>query len=278
MSQPTNFPPLPTWAAYTDAVQAYEGLHDDLREAHRLLDDLRGGDRDAAKADDQAQAAALRAGKAEPPRKFTKAWKDDTEAAKNRVRVLEAAVAQQEQVVLGLLRNEREQAVQAAQEARADAAARYRRSLADVVDARDGYFQTGRALAWVEQGGKVRLKVASAPGLNVPEAATMNGEPLPISAVLNALAAEADDSADGAAVTRFTPGAAQPPAEAQKVRVSIPDPTGQGPGRLIVLDPDDREGYARAKAEQSAALLARDRRENAEAAAMAAAAQENRPA
>lgn len=274
MSQPTNFPPLLTWAAYSDAVQAYEGLHDDLREAHRLLDDLRLGGPDAAKADDQAQASALRAGKAEPPRKFTKAWKDDTEAAKVRVRVLEAAVAQQEQAIQALLRDEREQAVLAAQEARADAAARYRRSLADVVDARDGYFQTGRALAWVAQGGKVRLKVASAPGLNVPGAATMNGDPLPVSAVLNALAAEADDSADGAAVTRFTPGAAQPPAQAQKIRVAVPDPTGQAPGRVIVVDPEDRQAYAQAKAEQTAALLARDLRENAEAAALAAAQQD----
>lgn len=273
----TTYPPLPTWPDYTAAVQAYEDLHTDLREAHRVLDDLRGGDRDAAKADTEAQAAALRAGKAQPPAKFMKAWKDDTAAAKDRVRVLEAAVAQQEQAVLALLRSEREQAVQAAQEARADAAAHYRRSLAGLVDAREAFHAATRALGWVVLGGNTRLKTASAPGLTLAAARTMNGEPLPITAVLNALAAEADDSADGAVETRFTPGAAQPPAEAQKIRVSVPDPTGQGPGRVILVDPDDMRAYAQAKAEQSAAMLARDLRENSEAAALAAA-QDDRPA
>jgi hypothetical protein len=277
MSTTTNFPPLPTWAAYTEAVQAYEGLHDDLREAHRLLDSLRGVDRDAAKQDDAAQASALRAGKADPGRKASVKWKNDLAAAKDRVRVLEAAVQQQEQAVQALVRSDREQAAQAAQEARQEAAERYRRSLADVVDARDAFFQTGRALAWAEHGGAVRLKVQSAPGLNVPSARTLNGEPLPVAAVLNALAAEADETAGGAAPTRFMTGAAQPPAEPQQVRITIPDPSGTGPGRVVVVDPEDRAAYARAKAEQSAALLARDARENAEAAAMVAA-QQDQPA
>lgn len=188
----TTFPPLPTWTPYSDAVAAYEALNADLRQAHRDLEALQRGGPAAAKQDDQAQASALRAGKADPGRKATLKWKADVEAAKTRARVLEAAAGQQEQAVRALLRENPEQATEAAEKAHADAADRYRRALADVVDARDEFFQTGRTVGWAAQGGSGRYKVASAPGLDVPGAVTANMEPLPVAAVLAALADEID--------------------------------------------------------------------------------------
>jgi prophage DNA circulation protein len=152
MSQPITFPPLPTWTAYADAVQGYEGLHDDLREAQHALDALLRARPAAEKQDAEAQATALRAGSKDPGPKFTKAWKDDVEAGKNRVRVLNAAVVQQEQAVRALLRENAEQAAEAAEQAYEAAAERYRRALADVVNARDEFFQTGRTVTWAKQG------------------------------------------------------------------------------------------------------------------------------
>lgn len=192
MTTQTNYPPLPTWTAYDEAVQTLQTLTNDLREAHLALDALRGGDRLAEKADSEARAAALRSGKADPgPKQVTK-WKADLESAKDKVMVLETAVAQQQQAVEALLTDERVQAREAADAGLEDARERYRAALAEIVAARERFHLARLVQGWVAAPDRRRWKQSAAPGLTLPGFVQPNGEPISAQKALEAFAAETD--------------------------------------------------------------------------------------
>ncbi|WP_152191717.1 hypothetical protein [Georgenia satyanarayanai] len=147
----TKFPALAGWSEYTDAVQAYSDLETQRRAHGPVLEALERGKADAMKADDAAQAEALRSGGKDPGRKHTVKWEKDLEAARNRARVLSQALEQQEQAVMALLRDT-ERAAQAVDQPVEDAAEAYEAAVDALLAARDTYFRATRARTWVLEG------------------------------------------------------------------------------------------------------------------------------
>lgn len=149
MSTQTIFPPLPTWTAYTEAVQAFTDLLADLREAQGDLARLQSGADEAAAKDDAAQATALRSKAKDPGRMFTKAHADDLEATRTRVRVLTEAQAQQEAVVRALLAGQPDEAQKAAQDVMDAATEGYEKAVEGLLAARDTFWQATAVTGWV---------------------------------------------------------------------------------------------------------------------------------
>jgi hypothetical protein len=194
MSASEMYPTLPGWTAYAEALGELQRLEAERADASRAWDDLRGGAHDAQKADDGAQAAAMRAGRPVPGRTHEKKWKAELETAATRARVLGEAVTQQQAVVDGLLRGEREQAIAAAQ-VEADAATdAYRDALAGILTSRERFWATKRTLDWlkvgVEQGRRLKVNAPGLAELANPE--VRGGDPLPAATALAAFRNEVD--------------------------------------------------------------------------------------
>lgn len=160
-----TFPALPGWTEYETAVQRYSNLAVERREHSTVLEALERGGADAAKADDDAQAAAMLAGGKDPGRKNTTRWKADLEAARTRARVLASAETQQADAITALLRSEGERAATIAQAAAEAARERYAGVLDGLLAVRDEFWQAQRVVGWLEHDLPVgrRYKATGAP-------------------------------------------------------------------------------------------------------------------
>ena len=165
MAETHEFPALPGWTEYEAAVQRYRDLVAERRQHGDHLAALEGGEDDATKADDQAQAAAMLAGDKDPGRKHHTKWKAEREAARTRGRVLAAAETSQAEAVLAVLNADPDKATEVAQAA-ADAAREvYAGMLEGLLEARDAFWQCSRVVGWLTTGPRTgrRYKPSGAP-------------------------------------------------------------------------------------------------------------------
>lgn len=189
-AQPTPVPTLAGWPAYSEAVAKRDGLADRLQQTHRELQALdRSAEAAASAADDKAQAAAMLKGGKDPGRVLTERHRADQLAASTQVRVLTEAVAQQDGVVLGMLRDDRDRALMAARAEADQAADTYVALIASVAQARSEFHTAAGTVAWLSDKGR-RYKPGGSPGLTIRGVETANGDPLPVEAFLAALTAE----------------------------------------------------------------------------------------
>lgn len=92
-----TYPNLEGWEEYARAVQAYGELLEEERSLGAKLGELPNLQRQAEAADDQAQAAAMRAGEKDPGRKASEKAKADAEKARTWLRAVREAIEQQTQ-------------------------------------------------------------------------------------------------------------------------------------------------------------------------------------
>ena len=162
----TKFPQVAGWVEYVSAIQAYDDLDARSRTHAPVLEALeRGAGDHAAKADDTAQATALRSGRKDPGRVHTAKWKADLEAARNLSRVLAEALAQQEGAVLAMLSDDPEQASQFAQEAAEAAREAYAAMLDSLLEVRGEFWRAAGVVSWLTTGRRQgrRYKGTGAP-------------------------------------------------------------------------------------------------------------------
>jgi len=165
MAATREFPALPGWTEYETAVQRYRDLVAERRRHADTLDSLERGEAEAVKADDAAQAAAMLAGEKDPGRKHHTKWKRDLDAARERARVLEAAVTQQGDAVMALLTGDPDRAAEVAEAAAEAAREVYKGMLDGLLDARDAFWRARQVTAWLRDGAPVgrRYKASGAP-------------------------------------------------------------------------------------------------------------------
>lgn len=147
-----TFPALPGWSEYDTAVQRYRDLVVERSTHAPVLDALEVGGAEAARAEDDAQGAAMLAGGKDPGRKHTAKWKADLEAARNRARVLASAETQQAEAIVALLRADPERAAAVAEAAAEAARDAYAGTLDGLLDARDAFWRARNVAGWITDG------------------------------------------------------------------------------------------------------------------------------
>ena len=198
MANATTFPTITGWTEYEQALERLNDLTAQSIQASREAEATDKGEPQAVAADDRAQAQALTEGAKDPGRKHHTAWKKHAEDAATKVRVLTEATSQARAAVLALLDQDDERAVQAAEANVAAATDAYRANLKGILAARDQFWQTRRALAWLTTGKPQgqRFKASPAPGLaTLANPLIRGGDALPADVALAAFKAEVDPPA-----------------------------------------------------------------------------------
>lgn len=189
-----NVTPLPAldWPAYTEIVSRRDALAIDLRAAQVEVDRLRRTRGDAERADEDARAAAVINGKADPGKKVTTKHTADLAAAEDRAALLDRAVRVQDAAAVALVQAEPERARDAATAEAAAAGTAYLTVIDALSVAHAEFHSAKRAAAWVADPSK-KFKAAAVPGLTARNLTTLNGDPADVAVIMAALAAEVQD-------------------------------------------------------------------------------------